>query len=82
MIYACEISKEPGMQGVCGLLGKQDIDGSDLKGFLLVVGELVEHFQITWAVNPLEEFVSGESVEIGFVLELKGDDRERAAEQH
>jgi hypothetical protein len=72
MMHACEISKEPGLQGVCGLLGKQDTGGGDPEGFSLVLRELVEHFQITWAVSPLRECVSGESVEMGFVLELKG----------
>ncbi len=70
MIHACEISEEPGMQGVCGVLGKEDIAGSDSEGLILELREIVERFQITWAVSPLHESVSGESVEIGFVLEL------------
>src|SRR5713226_5848988 len=72
MMHACQLVKEPELQSVCGLLGKEDVAGRDSSGFLLALGELVEHFQITWAVSPLHEFVSGESVEIGFVLDLKG----------
>jgi hypothetical protein len=72
MIYACETSKEPGMQGVCGLLGKETVSGSDSEGFILSLRGIVERFQVTWAVTPLHESHSGESVEIGFVLELNG----------
>jgi len=72
MIRACEISKEPGIQGVCGLLGNEDIAGSDPDGFILALREIVEHFQIRWGVAPLQESDSGEGVEIGFVLELSG----------
>ena len=72
MIYACEISKEPGMQGVCGLLGKETVAGSDSEGFILALRGIVERFQVTWGVTPLHESDSGESVEIGFVLDLNG----------
>lgn len=72
MIYACEISKEPGMQGVCGLLGKETVAGSDFEGFILALRGIVERFQVTWGVTPLHESDSGESVEIGFVLDLNG----------
>ena len=72
MIRTCEISKEPGIQGVCGLLGSEGIAGSDPQGFILALREIVEHFQITWGVTLLHESDSGESVEIGFVLDLNG----------
>jgi hypothetical protein len=72
MIGACEVSKEPGIQGVCGLLGKENIAGGDHEGFIFAVREIVEHFHITWGATPLYESDSGESVQIGFVLELNG----------
>lgn len=72
MMHACQLAKEPGLQSACGLLEKQDVLRSDSEGFLMVLGELVEHFQITWSVSPVHEFISGESAETGFVLELKG----------
>jgi len=72
MIHACQLVKKPELQSVCGLLGNETVAGRDSSGFLVALGELVEHFQITWAITPLYELVSGESVEIGFVLELKG----------
>ncbi len=72
MIYACEISKEPGIQGVCGLFGKETAAGSDSDGFILALRGIVERFQITWGVTPLNNSDSGESVEIGFVLDLNG----------
>jgi hypothetical protein len=72
MIHACQLVKKPELQSVCGLLGNETVAGRDSGGFLVALGELVEHFQITWAITPLYELVSGESVEIGFVLELKG----------
>lgn len=70
MIYACEILKEPGIQGVCGLLGEKDIAGSDPDGLILELREIVERFQITWEVTPIDEAESGGSVETGFVLDL------------
>ena len=72
MIGACEISKEPRIQGVCGLLGNESIAGSDPEGFILALREMVEHFQITWGSTPLRESDSRESAEIGFVLDLSG----------
>lgn len=72
MISECEISKETGIQGVCGLLGKETVAGSDSDGFILALRGIVERFQITWGVTPLNESDSGESVEIGFVLDLNG----------
>ena len=72
MIHACEISKEPGIQGLCGLFGKEDIPGSDPEGFILALREIVEHFQITWGVTPLHESDSGERVGIGVLLDLNG----------
>jgi hypothetical protein len=73
MIHACEISTEPGIQGVRGLLGKENIAGSDPDGFILALREIVEHFHVTWGVTPLHESDSGESVQIGFVVELNGE---------
>ena len=72
MIYACEVSKEPGIQGVCGLFGKGTVGGSDSEGFILALRGIVERFQVTWGVTPLHGSDSGESVEIGFVLDLNG----------
>ena len=72
MIHACEISKEPGIQDFCGLLGKENIAGSDPEGFILALREIVEHFHISWGVTPLHESDSGETVEVGFVLDLNG----------
>src|SRR6266496_4277258 len=72
MIHACEISTEPGIQSVCGLLGKENIAGSDPEGFILALREIVEHFHITWGVTPLHESDSGERAQIGFVVELNG----------
>lgn len=72
MIQAAEILKEPGIQGVCGLLDKKDISASDPEGFILVIREIIEHFQITWSMTPLHEPGSGNSVENGFVLDLNG----------
>ncbi len=72
MVNAGETSKEPGIQGICGLLGKDNIAGSDPEGFILALREIAEHFQITWGVTPLHEPHSEESVEIGFVLDLNG----------
>jgi hypothetical protein len=53
-------------------LGKPDVGGCDSEGFLLALGELVEHFQITWTVSPLHDAASAEGVEAGFVLDLEG----------
>lgn len=72
MMQACQLVKEPELQSVCGLLGKENMAGPDSGGFLLALGELVEHFQITWSVNPLHDVVSGKSVEVGLVLDLEG----------
>ncbi len=72
MIAAWEISKEPGIQGVCGLFEKENIAGSGSEGFLLALREMVEHFEVTWGVTPLRESDSRESAEIGFVLDLSG----------
>jgi hypothetical protein len=72
MIQECAVSKEPGIQGVCGLLGKDDVTGSEPDGFIQALREMVEHFQITWGVTPLHESDSGESIEIGFALDLNG----------
>lgn len=72
MILAFEISKEPGIQGVCGLLGNEDIGVNEPQGLILALTEIVEHFQITWGVTPLHESAAGESVEVGFVLDLHG----------
>lgn len=72
MMHACQLMKEPERTSVCGLLGKENVDGPDSGGFLVALAELVEHFQITWAISPLHDFVSGESAEVGFVLNLEG----------
>lgn len=72
MMQACQLVKEPKLQSACGLLGKEDIAGAGSGGFLVALAELVEHFQITWAIRPLYDVVSGESVEVGFVLDLEG----------
>lgn len=72
MMHACQLVKEPGGQSVCGLLGQDGVAGRDSDGFLLALGELVEHFHITWAISPLRDFVLGESAEVGFVLGLEG----------
>src|SRR5216117_2439804 len=72
MIYACEVSKEPGIQGVCGLFGKGTVGGSDSERFILALRGIVERFQVTWGVTPLHGSDCGESVEIGFVLDLNG----------
>ena len=55
MIYACEVSKEPGIQGVCGLFGKGTVGGSDSERFILALRGIVERFQVTWGVTPLHE---------------------------
>lgn len=72
MRRACQAAKEPGPESVCGLLGKPDVGGCDSEGFLLALRELVEHFHITWAISPLRDFVSEESGEAGFAVDLEG----------
>ena len=72
MMHACQLVKEPERTSVCGLLGKENVAGPDSGGFLLALGELVEHFQITWAISPVHDFVSGKKVDVAFVLDLEG----------
>ena len=72
MMHACQLVKEPEPQSVCGLLGQDSVAGRDSGGFLLALGELVEHFHITWAITPLHNVVPGESGEVGFALDLEG----------
>lgn len=72
MRHACQPAKETGLESVCALLGKPDVGGCDSEGFLLALGELVDHFHITWAISPLRDFVSVESGEVGFALDLEG----------
>lgn len=69
---ACQPAKESGPQSLCGLLQKPNVVASNCEGLLMALGELVEHFQITWQFRPLYEVVSDESREAGFLLELKG----------
>ena len=73
MIHACENSKEPGMQSVCGLLETENIAGSDSEGLLLELTEIVERFQITWAVSPLHELRFAERR--GLALSRRQDQR-------
>ena len=72
MTLSCQFVKEPVGKNGCGLLGNADVEGSDSEGFLMAFGELVEHFQITWAISPLRGAASGEGLEAGFVLDLEG----------
>jgi hypothetical protein len=71
-MHMCTISKEPGLGRVCGLLGEENFIGSGSEGLTLALREIVEHFQITWEVTPHHNSDSGERVENGSVLELRG----------
>ena len=72
MNRACALSQEPGIGGVCGLLGTEEIAGSDAAGLVVVLGGIAEHFQIEWELTPYQGTGAAESSETGFVLELKG----------
>ena len=72
MSCGCAISQKPGIQGVCGLLGAEEIAGSDANGLVVALREIVEHFQIEWEVTAYQGMDSPESAEAGFVLELMG----------
>src|SRR5947207_4784607 len=52
--------------------GKGTVGGSDSERFILALRGIVERFQVTWGVTPLHGSDCGESVEIGFVLDLNG----------
>ena len=66
------ISREPGMQGVCGLLAPDELAGRNAEGVVLVLGEIVQHFRIEWELTPYQGSDSAGRPEAGFVLELNG----------
>ena len=72
MNCAGAITQEPGIRGVCGLLGAEGITGCDSEGLAFALREIVEHFRIEWELTPYQDPDSAESSEAGFVLELKG----------
>ena len=72
MMHMCPISQKPGVGGVCGLLGAEEIAGSSAERLVVALREIVEHFRVEWEMTPHHSTDFTESAETGFVIELKG----------
>jgi len=72
MKQACAAALEHGIKATCGLLRPEEISGTEATALTVALREIVEHFQIAWALVADQVAQRTQTTGIGFILELEG----------